>query len=557
MMGLPLAFAQPLVLIGLVALPALWWLLRLIPPRPRRISFPPTRMLFDIAPKEETPARTPWWLTLLRLTLAALLILAAAGPLWNPPIATTQAKVPMALLIDDGWSAAASWDARLRTIDDLISRAETDGRGVALVPLSETTRDISLETPGAARVRAHQLSPKPHSLVRGDVLPSIKRFLTATPSAEVIWLSDGVDVTQSPEFVAGLAGMTEGQTVTVITGGLPPPRALASAENATGDGSDAGVVRAFDLRGLSLGDTPFKFSGGQTETEAQFDLPVELRNDITRLEIVSEHSSGAVQLLDKRWRRRTVGVMTGSTSDTAQPLLASNYYLSRALNPFADVRIADKGSAVDAVSKFIEQGVPMMILADVGNVSGEARDKLVRWIESGGVLVRFAGPRLASGGDELVPVKLRRGGRILGGSLSWDKPQQLASFSREGPFTGMAVPDDVTVTRQVLAEPEAGLGDRTWAALADGPALSSTCSSVSSASPVWCSRKRRRSRKPHASFSPPPASSLASARSGRRRSTRARSPQTTLAAPRPTTRLASTARRKGWWPSIRWRRRIA
>ncbi len=482
MMGLPLAFAQPLVLIGLIALPALWWLLRLIPPRPRRISFPPTRMLFDIVPKEETPARTPWWLTLLRLTLAALLILAAAGPLWNPPIATTQAKVPMALLIDDGWSAAASWDARVRTIDDLISRAESDGRGVALVPLSETTRDISLETPGAARVRAHQIVPKPHSLARGDVLPAIKRFLAATPTAELIWLSDGVDVTQSPEFVAGLAGMTEGRTVTVITGGLPSPRALTAAENAASalavkvlrlspDGSDAGVVRAFDLKGLSLGDTPFKFASGQTETEAQFDLPVELRNDITRLEIVSEHSSGSVQLLDKRWRRRTVGIMTGSTADTAQPLLASNYYLSRALNPFADVRIAEKSSPVDAVTRFIEQGVPMMILADVGNVSGEARDKLLRWVETGGVLVRFAGPRLASGGDDLVPVKLRRGGRILGGSLSWDKPQQLASFSREGPFVGMPVPEDVTVTRQVLAEPEAGLGDRTWAALADGTPL--------------------------------------------------------------------------------------
>ena len=111
-----------------------------------------------------------------------MLILAAAGPLWNPPIATTQAKVPMALLIDDGWSAAASWDARVRTIDDLISRAESDGRGVALVPLSETTRDISLETPGAARVRAHQIVPKPHSLVRADALPAIKRFLAGTPS---------------------------------------------------------------------------------------------------------------------------------------------------------------------------------------------------------------------------------------------------------------------------------------------------------------------------------------------------------------------------------------
>ena len=70
--GLPLAFAQPLVLLGLLGLPVLWWLLRLVPPRPRRIAFPPTRLLFDIAPKEETPARTPWWLTLLRLMLAAL-----------------------------------------------------------------------------------------------------------------------------------------------------------------------------------------------------------------------------------------------------------------------------------------------------------------------------------------------------------------------------------------------------------------------------------------------------------------------------------------------------
>ena len=88
--GLPLGFAEPLVLIGLLTLPVLWWLLRMIPPRPRRIDFPPTRLLLEIAPKEETPARTPWWLTLMRLALAALIIIAAAGPLWHPPLAATQ-----------------------------------------------------------------------------------------------------------------------------------------------------------------------------------------------------------------------------------------------------------------------------------------------------------------------------------------------------------------------------------------------------------------------------------------------------------------------------------
>ena len=70
--GLPLTFAQPLLLLGLLSLPVLWWLLRVMPPRPRRIEFPPTRLLFDIRPKEETPSRTPWWLTLLRLAAAAL-----------------------------------------------------------------------------------------------------------------------------------------------------------------------------------------------------------------------------------------------------------------------------------------------------------------------------------------------------------------------------------------------------------------------------------------------------------------------------------------------------
>jgi hypothetical protein len=482
MMGLPLGFAQPLALLGLLSLPVLWWLLRLVPPRPRRISFPPTRMLFDIAPKEETPARTPWWLMLLRLTLAAVLIVAAAGPLWNPPIATSQTSVPLALLIDDGWTAAATWEARQRTIEDLIVRAETDSRGVVLIPLSETARDLSLETAGAARVRARQLSPKPHSIERAEALPMIKRFLAGAPGAEIVWLSDGVDTGQANEFIAGLAALDERRNITVVSGGLPPARALAGAENTAGaltvkvlraesSGLEIGVVRALDLKGLSLGDANFVFNAGQLESEAQFDLPVEIRNDIARLEIVSERSAGAVQLLDKRWRRRTVGVMSGSTADIAQPLLASNHYLSRALAPFADVRLAERGAIGDSISQFIDQHVALMILADIGNITGEARDRLVRWVEAGGVLVRFAGPRLAAGDDNLVPVKLRRGGRVLGGSLSWDQPQQLAFFSHDSPFGVMAVPNDVSVTRQVLAEPEAGLADRTWAALADGTPL--------------------------------------------------------------------------------------
>jgi hypothetical protein len=481
MSWLPLGFAQPLVLLGLLSLPVLWWLLRLIPPQPRRVSFPPTRLLFEITPREETPRRTPWWLTLLRLTLAALVIIAAAGPLWNPPVATSSAKAPLALLIDDGFPAAATWDARMRTAEDLVARAEADGRGVALVPLSEPARDISFETPAAARVRIKQLKPKPHAVERADALPSLGRFLGATPDVELLWLTDGVDLGGGGDFVAALGRLVDRRALTVVEGGIASAHALASADNAAGaltvkvlranaGPAESGIVRALDLKGLPLGDAAFAFKDGERETDAELTLPVEIRNDIARLEIAAERSAGAVALLDKRWRRRSIGVITGSTVDTAQPLLASTYYLTRALGPFADVRLADRGSPAAAVSQFIEQRLPMLILADVGNVA-EAREQLTRWIEEGGVLVRFAGPRLAGGDDDLVPVKLRRGGRVLGGSLSWEQPQQLAAFPRESPFFGIPVPTDVTVSRQVLAEPDATLTERTWATLADGTPL--------------------------------------------------------------------------------------
>jgi hypothetical protein len=479
---LPLGFAQPLVLLGLLGLPVLWWLLRLVPPRPRQINFPPTRLLFEIAPKEETPARTPWWLTLLRLLLATLIIIAAAGPLWNPPLATSSRAAPLLMLIDDGWPAAASWEERLRTADEVIARADADGRGVALLPLSETVREISLQTAGAARVQLKSLKPKPQAVERSDALPVIARFLANAPDVELIWLSDGVDLGKASEFVRGLGPAIGNHPLTLVEGGIAIPQALAAADNAAGaltvlvlraqsDSAQTGMVHAIDLKGLPLGEAPFAFKSSDRETSAVIDLPVEIRNDVARLEIAGERSAGAVQLLDKRWRRRTIGVVSGSAADRSQPLIGANYYLQRALSPFADVRLAEGQAPGEAVTRFLDQKLPMLILADVGNVAGGARARLNKWVDDGGVLVRFAGPHLAADDDDLVPVKLRRGGRVLGGSLSWDKPQQLATFLREGPFAGMAVPNDVTVTRQVLAEPDAELTQRTWATLGDGTPL--------------------------------------------------------------------------------------
>ncbi|CAN5151004.1 DUF4159 domain-containing protein [soil metagenome] len=482
MMGLPLSFAEPWLLMGLLSLPALWWLLRVMPPRPRRVDFPPTRLLFDIAPKEETPSRTPWWLTLLRLLAATLVILAAAGPIWNPSEGITRSSAPLVLLLDDGWSAASTWESRIRTADELIANADSDRRAVAIVPLSENTRDITLMPAGNARVALRQLAPKPYAVERVETLATLARFLAKTGDAEIAWLSDGIDTGRGSEFTEELTKTIQDRTLTIFEGGTAPAHALVAAENAAakmtvkvlranGGGADVGLVRALDQKGSPIAEAKFAFGSQDRETDASFDLPVELRNDIARLEVSGERSAGAVQLLDKRWRRRAIGIVSGATTDTAQPLLASTFYLTRALAPFADVRLGERGAPTVAIGQFLDQKLPMIVLADVGTLSPEIRDRLNAWIAQGGVLVRFAGPRLAAGDDDLVPVKLRRGGRSLGGSLTWEKPQPLASFAADGPFAGLAVPKDITVTRQVLAEPDPALASRSWASLADGTPL--------------------------------------------------------------------------------------
>ena len=64
---------------------------------------------------------------------------------------------------------------------------------------------------------------------------------------------------------------------------------------------------------------------------------------------------------------------------------------------------------------------------------GPAHDKLAAFVESGGVLLRFAGTRLAAGDDDLTPTALRRGGRTLGGALSWETPKHIAAFDKDEP----------------------------------------------------------------------------------------------------------------------------
>lgn len=476
MLGLPLTFMAPAMLAALAVLPAVWLLLRVTPPQPRRIDFPPLRILADLAPEREQPARTPWWLLALRLLAAALLILAVAGPVWNPGAAGGSG--PLLLMVDNGVPAAHDWRRRSAYATEQAEAALRAGRAVAVLATADKPVAIAATAPAAALDRVRAVKPQPWLVGRSAHLEAITRFLGATPDAEIVWIADGVAGADDAGFASALSDAAGARMLSVIRSDEPGALGLAGLDSTAGqlvahvvraapNGRDGGTLRALDLKGLPLADVPFAFKPGTTETQASFALPTEVRNAIARIEVSGENAAGAVTLVDERGRRRRIGIVSGQTADLSQPLLAPTYYIERALGPYGEIREAHGGVA-DAIGQLVDQQVSVLALADVGTLDRDALARVTGFVEKGGLLLRFAGTRLAAGNDDLVPVRLRRGGRNLGGALSWDAPRTLAPFTRDSPFYGLPVPADLGVRRQILAEPDGDLGRRTWAALEDG-----------------------------------------------------------------------------------------
>lgn len=471
-----LVFTSPWLLTALVALPALWFLLRVTPPSPRLVSFPPMRLLLSLRPNEETPARTPWWLILLRMLLAALVILALAHPLLNPATAL-RGSGPLVLVIDDGWASAADWQLRADKMNDILDQAERENRSVHILPTAQQTAGEAVQISkllraAEARRISTGLRPKPWQVNRAEALAAIQA-VEMEGSAHVVWLANGVGGKDAAPFAEYLQRLG---SVRIIEQPVParalllqppksendilsvPVRRIAASQERTA------WVRAVSEDGRLIGREQVRFAGGEDAAAARLTLPGELRNDVARIEIENGQNAGEVFLVDERWRRRPVGIVSGDTAEAEQPLLSSIYYLERALRPFAEVR---RGT----VSSLFNREIAVVVLADIGKLVEADRQSLDSWMKEGGVTLRFAGPRLAAGGDDLIPVRLRGGGRVLGGAMSWAEPARLLPFDEASPFSGLTVPADVRINRQVLAEPSLDLNRKTWARLSDGTPL--------------------------------------------------------------------------------------
>ncbi|MEQ1577920.1 MAG: BatA domain-containing protein, partial [Hyphomicrobium sp.] len=483
------AFLNPWLLGALVTLPLIYWLLRTVPPRPRQVAFPATRILVGIENREKTPAKTPWWLLLIRLLAAALVIAALAEPVLNPSRdASLKGTGPVVIAVDNGWASAQQWSSRQDQISQLITEAEAQNRPVVVMPTASTVKAVSarIEAPADARSTVAAIEPQPFAPNRKQALEALNAALSGLvkDGISAVWLTDGIDhSSDAAVFADGLSALTGAGTLAAVLdpagrepmglmSGLSKDGKLLAKVMRSGGPPRQGFVHAYSAKSQRLGEAAFSFANGETVKDVTFELPLELRNQVTRIEIASEKSAGAVNLLDGRSQWQRVGLLSGESQEQSQPLLAPLYFLKRAVQPFAEVIQPKDPNLAQGVDSVLQQNASVIMLADIGTIAGDLKDRLDAWVRKGGILVRFAGPRLEKGGDDLLPVALRAGGRSLGGALSWSTPQPLNAFDEASPFAGLSIPADVLVNRQVLADPSRLTPDvQVWARLTDGTPL--------------------------------------------------------------------------------------
>ncbi|USG61879.1 DUF4159 domain-containing protein [Sneathiella marina] len=473
------SFLFPWVLTALLALPVIWWLLRLVPPKPKTITFPAIQFLYQLKKEEQSSATTPWWLLLLRLLITALIIFALAGPFINLPEHHDR-NGPAVFIIDDGWSAANNWTEIKATFGALITDITREQRQIYVVTTAQSVKGVKPTLRPLSEKEALGVSfsilPKSWPSNRSQLL-SLIPHLNSLEDPEFIWLSSGVmqdkDEAGLVEFFTAL---TEIGPLTIFQHDAIQRPPLIGTPKISGETMEiplyttngtqlfSGTLSAQTLDGKILASETIATDFSTGSTFVTLNIPNDIRNDISRIEIKDAENAGSVFLLDHRWHRRQIGLVSATLTSVDQPLLTENHYLTQALIPYFDI---DKMPLEELIAK----DVSMIALGDTGNLSENIEGSLESWIDNGGVLIRFAGPKLANADTALVPVELRSGNRNLEGAMSWAKPAELGKIPDHSPFKVLEIPDDIKVMKQVLANPSPDLLDRTWAQLEDGTPL--------------------------------------------------------------------------------------
>lgn len=464
-------FLSPWALFGLLALPVLWYVLKITPPKPRHVRFPGIRILQELQTTESSATQAPWWLLLLRLALVTMLIFALSRPVFHQNALVSALEGPLVLVIDNDWSMADGWRDHLNSAHRLVEVADEAALEILIVATASPIEEQALKPLSGAEALAtlDSLTAHPWPTNRKAHL---KRLQALPPDfleeAQIYWISNGLKEIEPDGFVDGLADIAPYRVVSkksaskaaLIRKVVRHPEGFEATVDALHSSAPPANLLMQDEDRTILYEAPLK-KGGAPDVYV-VSVPQELKARTQRVALEGVRSVGGHYLLDQRWRDQRVGILSSAGERTT--LLDASYFLEKSLLPHAQV---DR----DALSALLQRPLSVLFDPREGIVLTQSdAERLSDWVAKGGLYVRFADPE----GDvrtredlSLLPLDPMDMARTFGGSLSWDSQIPIAPFPDDGPFRGLEAPRDVSLKKQVLARPGSLEEAEIWAMLED------------------------------------------------------------------------------------------
>ncbi|MDI2090654.1 DUF4159 domain-containing protein [Commensalibacter oyaizuii] len=482
-------FLNPYILFALLALPLVWFFLKATPPRPRTQSFPPITLLHQLQNNVQEAVHAPWWLILIRLLAITLCILGLARPVFTASTLSVQhSNKPILLVIDNGWASAPQWPQFISAASAIVTQSQQKDTPIHLLL---TAPDVQ-NNPLKLKPLANTISP---TLQLEDIHPQawpVNRQAAAELIQKnqkkyqtVYYLSDGIKQHHQDIFYNSLKAVHNLYEIQPQQDPISASTLLLTKPTLTANGITQPItllaksfpqnltLHAYTLKGELLTSAQKTIFANTTQTSIELTIPAEAQNKIDYLQINNSPSAGGTYLLDENSRKHVIGLWVTSNSANT-PFVGSLYYLKKALAPLGEIK---EGS----LQQLLENPLSVLIIPDTLITDEKTIQTLETWVKNGGMLIRFSGPLLAGStlnsqqssarSTALVPIPLLQGARELGGAMTWEKPQHLSAFSNNSPFYGLSIPKDVTISKQLLIEPNTDTDHFVWAKLEDGTPL--------------------------------------------------------------------------------------
>lgn len=460
----------PLLALGLI--PLIWWVSRIIPPKPKTIIFPAKRFLSGLKSEKQEAKKAPVWLKIVRAIGLSALILAIANPILSFE-KSSQEVLPknIILVIEDSYSSAPDYENRQTELKTLMHnlRAKTaPDTQYFLIKTSEQFNGAlgSLIEPmdlSSIEMRAAGIKPSPLFFDHWDVAKILEKIPN---KAKIYYFSDGLEHMGSQN----LRRIMENKAVGKIEIYSPKSNKNAGLIEVTRTNTgfeyqynSVDNTRAVRVDFYSANHVKIA-SGSGVRGRGSLQIDNSTARKAAYAKISDVNSAAAVLLFDSFDKRQIIGLEKSAEAD--QPILSDNHYIKAAGKQFADLYLDD-------IENLVKAQVNAIVLGDRAGFSTKEAQELEKYVKQGGMLVRYIGPQAISAKDDLLPAKFKSEARNIKDALGV-KPLTIAQFARESPFYGLELPSGANPSI-ISTFDDTEQTPLIWARLTDGtPFISAT-----------------------------------------------------------------------------------